>query len=237
MRGISPIVLEVTHLLVYQLKKTFFYNESNNIYITKNSLNYEHSLFEVDKWILNLKDHNSYNHLKSGLNKKKYVVYINLNLENLTVDGLLHEVKHAYVDWCIYKSGGKPIKETREVKRFYTEDFEKLMLNNDLNGIKKLIMFYYFCSKLEIPSFIENHFFDKSYLNYDEKIIEIIDFDFRSLFNSELEMEFFNMKKNYKIPFFNSFFDYNKFLIYSENYLKRRAKIILKKLKKLEKMY
>jgi hypothetical protein len=236
MRGISPIVSKVTYLLTDELKKDYFIKKSNKVYINKKSLNYDHSFFNVDKWILNLKDYNSYDHSKSGIDKNKYVVYINLNLDNLTIDGLLHEVKHAYVDWCIYNSGGRPIRETKEVKRFYTEDLEKLLLNNDLENIKRVAMFYYFCSNLEIPSFLENHYFDKNYINYSDRILEILNFNFSEVLNEETENEFNEIKEKYKIPFFRGFKTYSSFINYSEKYLKKRSKNILKKIKKIDEM-
>jgi hypothetical protein len=237
MKGISPIVSKVTYLLTDELKKDYFLKESNKIYINKKSLNYDHTLFNVDKWILNLISYNSYDHSKSGLDKNnKYVVYINLSLENLTIDGLLHEVKHAYVDWCIYKSGGRPIRETKEVKRFYTEDLEKLLLNSDLDNIKKIVMSYYFCSNLEIPAFLENHYFDKTYINYFEKISEISNFNFSEFLNEQTESEFFELRKTYKIPFFRGFNTYSDFINHSEKYLKKRSKNILKKIEKIDEM-
>lgn len=236
MRGISPIVSKVTYLLISELKKHYFIKESNNIYITKKDLNYDHSLFGVDKWNLKLKDHNSYNHSKSGLNKNKYIVNISLNLENLTVDGLLHEVKHAYVDWCIYKSGGRPIRETKEVKRFYTDDLEKFILSDDFLSFKRIVMFYYYSSNLEIPSFLENHFFDKNYINYSDKISEILNFNFSEFLNPEMEKEFFEVREKYEIPLFRGFKTYLDFINHSEKYLKKRSKNILKRIEKIEDM-
>lgn len=237
MKGISPIVSDVTYLLTDELKKDYFLNESNRIYINKKKLNYQHTLFNVDKWILNLINYNSYDHHKSGLDKNnKYVVYINLNIENLTIDGFLHEVKHAYVDWCIYKSGGRPIRETKEVKRFYTEDLENLLLNSDLENIKKIVMSYYFCSNLEIPAFLENHYFDKNYINYFDKILEISNFNFSDFLNKQTENEFFELRKTYKIPFFRGFNNYSDFINHSEKYLKKRSKNILKKIKRIDEM-
>jgi hypothetical protein len=230
MKGISPIVTELVSLVVNYLQQN--YDGSDFIQIDKNNLNYYYSEFDVDQWNINFKDYNSYNHSKSGYKNSKYIVYINLDINNIIIDSLIHEFKHAYVDWCIFKNGGVNINKTKEIKELYTEDFEKLILDENITINDKLIKYYYFGSKLEIPSFLENHFFDETFVNYREITENMINFDLKE----DLSKEFKYINENYDIPLFRKFKSYYNFLDYSKNYFNKRGNYILKKIKRIDKL-
>jgi hypothetical protein len=196
-----------------------------------------HKETKLDILIITPGKNNEYLHDESGYDNfhKKYIAYITLNFNNLTVDSLLHELKHVYVDSCIYKNGGKPIKETNEVKKLYTKDFQNLLLKGkkDIPNIHEIIKYFYYSSKLEIPSFLENHYFDSTYIDYKKIIKNMMSYDFNKIDKKIWENEFLKLKK-YDIPRFNNINNTDNFIDYCKFFFKKRGKYILKKIKKID---
>lgn len=239
MQGISITTQMLAQLMVVEIK---LYHQQTGGFESMEVLVGEkypslHKKFGVDKLHLELSDENCYNHVKSGYNSTtgEYTVYITLNKSNLTIDGLLHELKHAYVDWCIYNGGGKPIKNTREARQLYTEDFEKLMSKDreKLPKLAEVVELYYFASKLEIPAFLENHYFDPNAAKYDEVAREMVNFEVENYLDCEDE---FLLLKEYDIPKFSHHKSLKSFLDYSQKHLIKRGKYILKKIDKIDKL-
>ena len=238
MLGISLIVNKLKDLLVEEIK--IFYSNNDN----KKTL-----LIDLSKYpqlgtdlsnntiIINEGVNNEYLHNDSGYDKikGKYISYIKLNFSNLTIDSLLHELKHCYVDWCIYNNGGNPIKETKEVKDLYTSDFQKLLTTDKykIPNLIDILFNFYYSSKLEIPSFLENHFFDSEVIKYKEKIKNLLYFD-KEKYNTKKCIKEFNIIKSYDIPKFNKFHTYESFLNYCEKFFKIRGEYTLKKINKVE---
>lgn len=235
MRSISPIVSKVTDIIVIELSLQYDRNITDFTIDIKG--NYKLDDFGIDEILIIKSDHNSYDHINSGFNSdsEKYVSIIKLNMDNLFLESILHEIKHAYVDWKIYSNGGKPIRDTAEVKRFYTPGLERFLIHDrdKFPNLSKIIDLYYYSSPLEVPSFLENHNHNPNYINYREKVnmmlgIEDLDFDL-----NELEKEFINFK-DYDIPFFRKFTSTLDFIHGSSKILSKRGKKILKKIKRIE---
>lgn len=239
MQGISITTQMLAQLMVVEIK---LYHQQTGGFESMEVLVGEkypslHKKFGVDKLHLELSDENYYNHVKSGYNSTtgEYTVYVTLNKSNLTIDGLLHELKHAYVDWCIYNSGGRPIKDTREARQLYTEDFEQLMSKDreKLPKLAEVVELYYFASKLEIPAFLENHYFDPNAAKYDEVAREMVNFEVENYLDCEDE---FLLLKEYDIPKIKHHKSLKSFLEYSQKHLIKRGKYILKKIDKIDKL-
>lgn len=237
MLGISPIVKDLTDIIVEEI--LFFFSKENinkTLIVNVKDLDFIYNFFSIDEVQINLGELNEYLHSKSGFDghKLKYIAYLNLNINNLTVDSLLHEVKHIYVDWCIFKNKGNPIKNTKEVKYLYTTDFEKLLTKDKkkIPNLINLISFFYYSSKLEIPSFLENHYFNSDFY-YKSKIKEMLNFKI-SNFNNQICREEYEIIKKYNIPRINKYKNYDDFLNYCEKFFKIRGKYIIKKINRID---
>lgn len=195
-----------------------------------------HSDFGVDEIVVSIGDLNEYLHTKSGFDKSKskYISYLTLNKKKLNYGSLLHEIKHAYIDWCIFKNNGNPIKDSKEVKELYTVDFEKLLTIDKVKipNLNKILRNFYYSTKLEIPAFLENHFNDTKFY-YKPEVKKMIDFNINDFNNDECEKEF-KILQSYDIPRFNRFKTYEKFLKYCDKFFKIRGKYIMKKINKVE---
>ena len=239
MKGISFTTQILARIMVEEIKLNHQKTGGFEVMEVPIGMKYQslHEKFGVDRLHLELSDENCYNHVKSGYNSTtgEYTVYITLNKSNLTVDGLLHELKHAYVDWCIYNGGGRPIKDTREAKQLYTEDFEQLMSKDreKLPKLAEVVELYYFASKLEIPAFLENHYFDPNAAKYDEVAREMVNFEVENYLDCENE---FLLLKEYDIPKIKHHKSLKSFLEYSQKHLIKRGKYILKKIDKIDKL-
>lgn len=238
MLGISLIITKLKNLIITEIQDYHNLKDNeNNLIIDINKYKSIKELFGIDFVIISPDENNQYLHNISGYDeeKSKYISYIGLNFDNLTIDSLLHELKHAYVDWCIYKNGGIKINESKEVKELYTVGFEQL-LTSDKNKIPNLITIlenFYYSTKLEIPSFLENHFFDESYVNYKTKIMNMINFN-RQKYSNEICEKEFELLRSYEIPRINKFKTYDKFLKYCEKFFKIRGEYILRKINKVD---
>jgi hypothetical protein len=211
MLGISLIVKQTTDMVVNKMRS--FYSDKDfkkTLKINFKQIPHIYKDFSIDTLVIDIGEINEYLHEKSGFDKKqsKYITYLTLNTSRLSIGSLLHELKHVYVDWCIYKNGGNPIKETKEVKELYTMGFQDLLTKDRdrIPNLDTILRNFYYSTKLEIPSFLENHFDDNS----------------------------FYIIQSYDIPRFNRFKTYDKFLKYCEKFFKIRGGYIMKKINKVE---
>lgn len=238
MRSISPIVSKVTDIIIIELALQHYNNQRIDSFIINIKDNYDLSDFGIDEILIVKSNHNSYDHMMSGFNNEtgKYTAIIKLNIENLFLESILHEVKHAYVDWKIYHNGGTPIKYTREVKRFYTDELERFLIydRDKFPNLIKIIELYYYSSPLEVPSFLENHNQNPNYIKYHEKVDLMLDIDLIEFNIDELKTEFIKFKE-YDIPYFRRFQSFSDFINGSKVILSKRGKKILKKIKRIEK--
>ena len=216
MLGISSIVHIVSQGIVEKIQEHFSENDITlndlKINIPGKSINNSNE-FTVDKWIIQHSQFNHYDHSNSGLVEGKYTVYVYFDFYNLKLDAIVHEVKHAYVDWCIFKNKGRSIKETKEAKELYTKDFSRL-ISQEIHlfpNLQHILSLYYHSTKLEIPSFLENHFLDDSYINYKTIAIDMINISIEKYKNKDSEKEY-KLLKSYNIPAFNRYNDYEVFL-------------------------
>lgn len=238
MLGISEIVHIVSSDIVKVIQEHF---ENNNVKLDKLKITIpgkdtsEYNNIKVDEWVIQHSETIHYDHSNSGFVGDKYKVYLYLNFSYLTLDAIIHEIKHAYIDWCIFKNKGKPIKETKEAKQLYTEDFSKL-ISKEINlfpNLGNIITMYYYSTKLEIPSFLENHFLDNSYMDYKSISKKMINLDIGVYKNKESEKEFEKLKL-YDIPSFNKHYNYDVFLKKTKKFFKIRGFYILKRVNRLE---
>jgi hypothetical protein len=233
MYGISPIIYRVTSIIIDELKKQYSKDKSNNIIINLSNLDLDD--FKIDEILIKNSRFNSYDHNSSGIINGKYTSIIKLNLEELYIDSIVHELKHAYIDNLIYQNNGTPISKTKEVKEFYTDDLEKL-LTKDLKlfpNLIKIIQLYYFSSFLEIPSFLENHNLNPDYIDYLDKANQMSNLESLKIDIKDLEEEFNLLITKYDIPFFSRFNTLSQFYEYSKKELNNRGKYIKRKIHRI----
>ena len=152
----------------------------------------------------------------------------------------IHEIKHAYDDWNRMKSGGKPIRDTWEIKNIYTKDFEKLVLGGsyELPQLSPIIKNLYMGSKLETPAYLENEYDDSVMVNYGDVGRKLMNFKISNYINKKgepakgLETEFEKVKK-YDIPLFKKFDNVVDFLKWVEKYFNKRGKDIFRRVAKM----
>ena len=195
--------------------------------------------FSVDKWIFKQASRIEYDHYNSGYNDKgEYEVVFNVPIRGLSLPMFVHETKHAYDDWNRMRHGGKPIRDSWEVKNIYTKDFEKLILGgaSKFPQLSSVIRLYYLGSKLETPAYLENEFDSPG--TYKQHARVLSRFNISRFFNKKgepargLENEFEDIKNNYDIPFFKKFKNVKEFLEYTQKYFNRRGELITKKIDK-----
>tara|TARA_Y100000389_G_scaffold203878_1_gene253906 strand:- start:930 stop:1667 length:738 start_codon:yes stop_codon:yes gene_type:complete len=238
MLGISELVSTASNNVAKKIQEHFILNkvdiDSLKILILGNDIS---NCEFIDELIIQHSKKIRYDHSNSGFcsKTKKYIAYVYFDFSNLTVDSIIHEIKHVYVDWCIFKNGGTPIKETKEAKSLYTEDFSKLMSEEIhlFKNIYPILRMYYYSTKLEIPSFLENYFFDSSYVDYKSIALNMVNFNVEDFENKECESEFKRLKL-YDIPVFKNNKDYECFLKRTKKLFKIRGKYILRKINKLD---
>ncbi len=197
--------------------------------------------FSVDKWIFREANRMEYDHYQSGYSDNgEYIVYFNVPIRKLNKDVLVHEIKHAYDDWNRMRNGGKPIRDSWEIKNIYTKDFERLILSDakNFNQIGPILRNYYMGSKLETPAYLETEYDYPSMMKYKGVARKLISFNKDTYYNKKgelskgLEDEFNNLVTNYDIPLFRKFKSVDNFLDYTQNYFNKRGEDILKKINK-----
>jgi hypothetical protein len=136
--------------------------------------------------------------------------------------------------------GGKPIRDTWEVKNIYTPDFEKLVLGGSSKypQLGPLIRYFYLGSKLETPAYLENEY-DGAGINYLSTARYMRDFDTKRFFNKKgepaqgLEQEFQEMKK-LDIPILKKYKNVSDFLNYVKKYFNQRGEDIFRRIVKMK---
>mgnify|MGYP003634180835 FL=1 len=178
--------------------------------------------FSVDKWVFKEATRMEYDHYESGYSDNgEYIVYFNVPIRKLNKDVLVHEIKHAYDDWNRMRNGGKPIRDSWEIKNIYTKDFERLILSDAKN-------FNQIGPEYDYPSMMK----------YKGVARKLISFNKDTYYNKKgelskgLEDEFNNLVTNYDIPLFRKFKSVDNFLDYTQNYFNKRGEDILKKINK-----
>lgn len=196
--------------------------------------------FKVDKWVMTNSTRIEYDHWKSGYDDDgQYVVYLNMPIPS-SGSALIHEIKHAYDDWNRMSRGGKPIRDSWEIKNIYTPDFEKLILGGSYKLNQQLhpvIRYYYLGSKLEQPAYLENEYDMAS--QYRDVAIKMSKFKASNFLDKRgnpakgLQESWEELITNYDIPFFKKFPDVVDFLLYTEKYFNKRGREILKRIDKM----
>lgn len=201
----------------------------------------EYKKFSVDKWVFKNSSRIEYDHWHSGYdNEGNYIVYFNVPIMSLTEGAFIHEIKHAYDDWNRMSHGGKPIRDTWEIKNIYTPDFEKLVLGGSSKypQLGPLIRYFYLGSKLETPAYLENEY-DGAGINYLSTARYMRDFDTKRFFNKKgepaqgLEQEFQEMKK-LDIPIFKKYKNVTDFLNYVKKYFNTRGEDMFRRIVKMK---
>lgn len=244
MTGISPEVRNWCDVLDGYISKEIYLgiNKESTLVVIGSKYPHLYDKFKVDMWVI--KNNNSrveYDHYKSGIYDGKYIVYLNMNLNRYVKDMLIHEVKHSYDDWNRIINGGKPIKDTWEIKNIYTKDFEDLVLNGSSKfpRLHKIVKLYYLSSKLETPAYLENEL-DNPGLGRYRKIGDLLmDYDTDSFYNKKnrpikgLVSEFNKLNTEYNIPLFRKFKNIDSFLNYSKKRFNIRGRDIIKRVDKM----
>lgn len=199
--------------------------------------------FSVDKWIFRQASRIEYSHNESGYNEEtgEYEVIFNVPIRGLSMGMFVHETKHAYDDWNRMKNGGKPIRDSWEIKNIYTSDFEKLILGGAMKfpRLGGVIRMYYLGSKLETPAYLENEYDSPMSAQYRTTGKKLQNFKIDHFFNKKgkpvkgLEDEFVDILINYDIPFFRKFKDVRSFLTHTEKYFNKRGKDIVRRIDKM----
>jgi hypothetical protein len=201
----------------------------------------EYKQFSVDKWVMKSSNRIEYDHRHSGYDEEgKYVVYFNIPIASMSKGAFIHEIKHAYDDWNRMSHGGKPIRDSWEIKNIYTPDFEKLVLGGSSRypQLGSLIRNFYLGSSLETPAYLENEY-DGAGVGYQEIGRKLKNFKIDSYFNKQgepakgLEEEFEEMKK-LDIPLFKKFNNVTDFLNWVKKYFNKRGEDIFKRVIKMK---
>ncbi len=212
-------------------------NIINKIEIKGSDFPEAYDKFKVDLWVINNSNRIEYDHRKSGYNDDgQYIVYLNMPMYSVRGSSLIHEIKHAYDDWNRISRGGKPIRDSWEVRNIYTEDFEKLVLNSNQisSQIANIVKLYYMGSKLESPAYLENEYDSGSYRSI---VLSLIRFKKSNIDHKKLQKDWEFVINNFNIPFFKKFKDFGDFLTYTEKYFNKRGRQILKKIDKMNYKY
>ena len=200
----------------------------------------EYKEFSVDMWVLKNSGRIEYDHYKSGYSDSgEYIVYLNVPLSTMSESAFIHEIKHAYDDWNRMRHGGKPIRDTWEIKNIYTKDFEKLILGGSqaYPQLGPIIRNFYLGSKLEAPAYLENEY-DNAMIDYEDVGRKMMNFkasrylDKRGNPAKGLESEFERVQKH-DIPLFKKFKNVVDFLYWTERYFNKRGRDIFKRVAKM----
>jgi hypothetical protein len=199
--------------------------------------------FSVDKWIFRQASRIEYSHYESGYNQETgdYEVIFNVPIRGLSMGMFVHETKHAYDDWNRMRHGGKPIRDSWEIKNIYTKDFEKLILGGGMKfpRLGGVIRMYYLGSKLETPAYLENEYDSPMAGQYRATGKKLENFKIDHFFNKKgqpakgLQEEFVDILINYDIPFFRKFKDVRSFLEYTQKYFNKRGRDIVRRIDKM----
>lgn len=201
----------------------------------------EYKGFSVDKWVMKSSNRIEYDHWHSGYDEEgKYVVYLNIPISTMSKGAFIHEIKHAYDDWNRMSHGGKPIRDSWEIKNIYTPDFEKLVLGGSSRypQLGPLIRNFYLGSSLETPAYLENEY-DGAGVGYEDVGRKLKNFKIDSYFNKQgepakgLEQEFQEMKK-LDIPLFKKFSNVTDFLNWVKKYFNKRGEDIFRRVTKMK---
>ncbi len=196
--------------------------------------------FSVDMWVLKNSTRIEYDHYKSGYaDSGEYIVYLNVPLASMSESAFIHEIKHAYDDWNRMRHGGKPIRDTWEVKNIYTKDFEKLILggSNSYPQLGPIIRNFYLGSKLEAPAYLENEY-DNAMIDYEDVGRKMMKFKASTYLDKRgnpakgLEAEFARVQKH-DVPLFKKFKNVVEFLYWVEKYFNKRGRDIFKRVAKM----
>lgn len=200
----------------------------------------EYKEFSVDMWVMKNSGRIEYDHYESGYAESgEYIVYLNVPLAGMSETAFVHEIKHAYDDWNRMRNGGKPIRDTWEIKNIYTKDFEKMILGaaTSFPQLGPIVRNLYLGSKLEQPAYLENEY-DGTMVDYEGVGRKLMNFKASSYLDKRgnpakgLEREFESIKK-YDIPLFKKFKSVVEFLYWVEKYFNKRGKDIFRRVAKM----
>lgn len=202
----------------------------------------QYQKFSVDKWVMKNSNRIEYDHWHSGYdNEGNYVVYFNIPIMGMSQSAFIHEIKHAYDDWNRMKNGGKPIRDSWEIKNIYTPDFEKLVLGGSSKypQLGPLIRYFYLGSKLESPAYLENEYDNPVAVDYENVGRKLKNFTLDSYFNKQgepargLENEFKELQK-LDIPVFKKYKNVTDFLNWVKSYFNKRGEDIYRRVVKMK---
>jgi hypothetical protein len=200
----------------------------------------EYKEFSVDMWVMKNSSRIEYDHYESGYAESgEYVVYLNVPLAGMSETAFVHEIKHAYDDWNRMRHGGKPIRDTWEIKNIYTKDFEKMILGaaTQFPQLGPIVRNLYLGSKLEQPAYLENEY-DGTMVDYEGVGRKLMNFKASSYLDKRgnpangLAREFESIKR-FDIPLFKKFKSVVEFLYWVEKYFNKRGKDIFKRVAKM----
>lgn len=199
--------------------------------------------FPIDYVVVDFHDKiTGYDHVRSGYDKDgNYVVILFIQPQLIQgirgydlKSGLNHEFKHAYEDYQRRSKGKTNIDQTKESKDFYTQDFIKLLNNQQVVGpIKDILKYYYYVSNIEKSAFLENVYDNNP--EYETTIRDILAKDFETFKNRyDLDLNWHLVNVAYDIPIIKKFKSAREFIDYSAVFLRKKALKILKKINKMK---
>jgi hypothetical protein len=212
----------------------------NEVTVFGDSFPEEYKEFSVDMWVMKNSTRIEYDHYESGYAESgEYIVYLNVPLNNMSETAFVHEIKHAYDDWNRMRHGGKPIRDSWEIKNIYTKDFEKLILggSNSFPQLGSIVRNFYYGSKLEAPAYLENEY-DDTMIDYEDVGKKLMKFKASNYLDKRgnpargVEEEFKRMQ-GYDIPLFKKFTSVVEFLYWTEKYFNKRGKDIFRRVSKM----
>jgi hypothetical protein len=215
--------------------------EINELVIDGKDFPEAYDKFSVDKWIFRQASRIEYDHYKSGYNDNgEYEAIFNVPIRGLSMGMFVHEIKHAYDDWNRMRHGGKPIRDSWEIKNIYTKDFERMILGgaSKFPQLGPIVRMYYLGSKLETPAYLENEYDSPTAQSYRTTAKKLMNFDMGRFFNKKgrpakgLEEEFQTLTREYDIPYFRKFKDVRSFLGATQKYFNKRGRDIIKRIDK-----
>lgn len=222
-------------------KHTPYIPPMNEVIVDGKKYPEQYKKFSVDKWVMKSSNRIEYDHWHSGYDEEgNYIVYLNIPITSMSQGAFIHEIKHAYDDWNRMSHGGKPIRDSWEIKNIYTPDFEKLVLGGSSRypQLGPLIRYFYLGSKLETPAYLENEY-DNAMVDYEGVGRKLKNFTIDSYFNKKgepakgLEEEFKELQK-LNIPLFKKYNNVTDFLNWVKKYFNERGEDIYRRVIKMK---
>lgn len=178
-----------------------------------------------------------YDEQKSGYEKdKQYHVYLHFGPE-AGDSAINHELRYAYEDFMRLSRGSVPMRSTKEGALLFGGDFEKFFMNGRrYEPYHTLIMGLYLTSKIERSGFSESVYDnDLPATDLIKTVMSHAEPEYLRTFHPDkLKSNWDEIKKNFKVPVFDKFNDYQSFMNWASDEIRYKGEKSLKKLQKVQ---